>query len=215
MESGDYQITMFVFNIPVTMHWKGLWTLFIYHGKVVDAFIPEKKSKCGKRFGFVRFINFLDAQTTISRLNGFVILGCRIWVKIARFKGRREIWRRATMQQLLDILKQRKWSYLKEFFIHIKSWSEKIVFSKRVTWIEIFGVPMHCWNYETFKRVAGKWGTLLSMEENLSGIKNFENIEMLISITQLKKVEEVVLLEVGDIKFSVSLWNFSGRRFWS
>ncbi|KAK5845665.1 hypothetical protein PVK06_001866 [Gossypium arboreum] len=108
-------------------------------------------------------------------------------------------------EELLDILKQRKWSYLKEFFIHIKSWSEKIVFSNRVTWIKIFGVPMHCWNYETFKRVAGKWGTLLSMEENLSRIKNFENIEMLISITQLKKVEEVVLLEVGDIKFSVSV----------
>ncbi|KAK5845666.1 uncharacterized protein LOC108481700 [Gossypium arboreum] len=108
MESGDYQITMFVFNIPVTMHWKGLWTLFIYHGKVVDAFIPEKKRKCGKRFGFVRFINFLDAQRTISRLNGFVILGCRIWVKIARFKGRREIWRRATMQRKTLVIKEAK-----------------------------------------------------------------------------------------------------------
>ncbi|PPR94547.1 hypothetical protein GOBAR_AA26119 [Gossypium barbadense] len=54
MESGDYQITMFVFNIPVTMHWKG------------------------------------------------------IWVKIARFKGRREIWRRATMQRKTLVIKEAK-----------------------------------------------------------------------------------------------------------
>ncbi|TYJ13921.1 hypothetical protein E1A91_A10G083000v1, partial [Gossypium mustelinum] len=86
---GGFSITVFVFNISVTMHWKGLWTLFSYHGKVVNAFIPEKTSRNGKRFGFVRFSNFLDAQRAISRLNGFVILGNRIWVNIARFNGRR------------------------------------------------------------------------------------------------------------------------------
>ncbi|PPR91026.1 hypothetical protein GOBAR_AA29661 [Gossypium barbadense] len=80
-----------------------------------------------------------------------------------------------------------------------------MVFSERATWTEISKVPMHCWNYKMFKRVTGKWGTLVSMGENLSGTMNFEKIEMLISITQLKKVEEVVLLEVGDIKFPVSV----------
>ncbi|PPS01049.1 hypothetical protein GOBAR_AA19617 [Gossypium barbadense] len=64
-------------------------------------------------------------------------------------------------EELLDILKQREWSYLKEFFVNIKPWSEKMVFSERVTWIEVSGLPMHCWNYETFKRIAGKWGTLV------------------------------------------------------
>ncbi|MFQ6654374.1 hypothetical protein Gotur_025388 [Gossypium turneri] len=39
----------------MTMHWKGLWALFRYHGEVIDAFIPVKKSKSGKRFGFVRY----------------------------------------------------------------------------------------------------------------------------------------------------------------
>ncbi|KAH1063661.1 hypothetical protein J1N35_028648 [Gossypium stocksii] len=109
MESGDdYQITVFVLNISVTMHWKGLWTLFSYHSKVVDAFIPEKKGKCGKRFGFMRFNNFSYAQKAISRLNGFVILGSRIRVKIARFKGRREIWRRVTMRRNTLVINETK-----------------------------------------------------------------------------------------------------------
>ncbi|PPD76600.1 hypothetical protein GOBAR_DD26476 [Gossypium barbadense] len=34
-------IIAFVHNIPMTMHWKGLWALFRYHGEVIDAFIPE------------------------------------------------------------------------------------------------------------------------------------------------------------------------------
>ncbi|KAK5813390.1 hypothetical protein PVK06_028840 [Gossypium arboreum] len=78
----------------------------IYHGKVVDAFISEKKSKGGKSFGFVRFSNFSDAQRAISRLNGFVILGSRIWVNIARYKGRRTIWRRVIKQRSLLFIKE-------------------------------------------------------------------------------------------------------------
>ncbi|KAB2092159.1 hypothetical protein ES319_A02G009900v1 [Gossypium barbadense] len=99
----------------------------------------------------------------------------------------------------------REWSYLKEFFINIEPWSERLVFSERITWIEVSGVPMHCWNYETLKRIAGKWGNLVSMGENLLGSNNFEKIEMLISTSQVKKIDEMVLLEVGDVRFPVSV----------
>ncbi|PPR96935.1 hypothetical protein GOBAR_AA23729 [Gossypium barbadense] len=270
MASGGFQVTVFVSNILTSMHWKGLWALFSYHGKVVDAFIPVKKSKRGMRFGFVRYDNYSDASRAISRLNGFVFLGSRIWVKFARFKGRRTIWRRVSKQhnplnsegiiqerveyvgrgkvgkekledtrrrnlldsclgdssgvaglkmaevvqghvedellwkfqkclvgevasfcelksladkvarmglgeicvkriqgnyflleiqdkELLEILKQREWSYLKEFFINIEPWSERLVFSERITWIEV------------------------------------------------KKIDEMVLLEVGDVRFPVSV----------
>ncbi|KAG8491579.1 hypothetical protein CXB51_014853 [Gossypium anomalum] len=311
-------ITVFVSNIPASMHWKGLWAFFSFHGKVVDAFISEKKSKGDMRFGFVRYANYSNARRAISRLNGFVILGSRIWVREARFKGNRTIWRRVVKhrnssyseesnkkrldnvgrgkegkgkiedewnlnllerssgvgsglvgmkmagvvqghvedellwkyqkclvgevasfyelksladritrmglgdicvkriqgnfflieiqdEELLEILKQREWSYLKEFFINIEPWSERLVFSERITWIEVSGVPMHYWNYETFKRIAGKWGNLVSMGENLLGTNNFEKVEMLISISQVKKIDEIVLLEVGDVRFLVSV----------
>ncbi|KAH1115510.1 hypothetical protein J1N35_008888 [Gossypium stocksii] len=83
--------TVFVYNIPDSMHWKGLWALFRFHGNVVDAFIPAKRSMEGNRFGFVRFAKLVDAQRAISRLDGFVILGKKIWVKMARFSGKRKI----------------------------------------------------------------------------------------------------------------------------
>ncbi|MBA0693253.1 hypothetical protein Goari_010747 [Gossypium aridum] len=60
------------------MHWNGLWVLFRYHGEVIDAFIPVKKSKSGRRFGFVRYDKMMDRRKAINRLNGFVILWNRI-----------------------------------------------------------------------------------------------------------------------------------------
>lgn len=76
------------------MHWKGLWGLFSFHGEVKDAFVPIKKSKDGTRFGFFRYSNDTDAHRAIERLNGFVLLGYRIGVKMASFRGKRKIWKR-------------------------------------------------------------------------------------------------------------------------
>ncbi|PPR84772.1 hypothetical protein GOBAR_AA35943 [Gossypium barbadense] len=71
--------------------------------------------------------------------------------------------------ELYDILKQGDWSYLKEFFIHIAPWSEKLIISERVTWIE--------------------------MGENWSGVNNFEKVEMMISISQVQMLNEIAFLE--------------------
>ncbi|KAB2083826.1 hypothetical protein ES319_A05G294400v1 [Gossypium barbadense] len=174
------------------MHWKGLWALFGYHGEVVDAFIPTKRCRNGKRFGFVRFSNERDAQRVIMRLNGFFLLGKRIRLKMARYNGRR---------------KQIEWSYLKDFFIKIEPWSEKLKINERVAWIEVSGVPLHCWKYETFKRVAGLWGKLVSVGENLTKVHNFKKIGLLISITQSNVVDDLVSMTVGDDLFLVRLDN--------
>lgn len=40
----------------------------------------------------------MDAQRAILRLNGFVILGRRIWVKLAKFRGERKIWKKVKAQ---------------------------------------------------------------------------------------------------------------------
>lgn len=92
--NGGPCITLFVYNIPQCMHWKGLWMLFEYHGTVVDAFIPVRESRRGKRYGFIRFRYRKDAHRAIARLNGFVLLGSRIWVKLATYKGNRKVWRK-------------------------------------------------------------------------------------------------------------------------
>ncbi|PPR98008.1 hypothetical protein GOBAR_AA22653 [Gossypium barbadense] len=43
------------------------------------------------------------------------------------------------------------------------------------------------------------------MGENWSGANNFEKVEMLISISQVQKLDEIVLLEVGEVRFPVSI----------
>ncbi|KAL4388714.1 hypothetical protein GQ457_09G011480 [Hibiscus cannabinus] len=95
-------VTVFVSNLPQRLHWKGLWATFAHHGDVVDAFIPMKKNNDGKRFGFVRFSKKIDAQRAISRLNGFVLFGYRIFVSLARFNVRNKFWRKVSSKVNLE-----------------------------------------------------------------------------------------------------------------
>ncbi|KAK8658436.1 hypothetical protein V6N13_036642 [Hibiscus sabdariffa] len=47
MYSREEGMSIFIFNLLEKIHWKGLWVLFSYHGDVLDAFIPRKRSKRG------------------------------------------------------------------------------------------------------------------------------------------------------------------------
>ncbi|MBA0576412.1 hypothetical protein Golob_027475 [Gossypium lobatum] len=161
-------VLLLVYNIPVTMHWKGLWTLFRYHGDVIDAFIPAKKSKSGKKLGFVRFDKIMDAQKVINRLNGFVILGNRISVYLERFKGRRQVWRKVPVN---GDSKQ-----------NMENHKEGIVSGKKEMDIKlIIG--------ETYNRsrdnlslkevMDGLWGKLVPLGENMTKVNSFDKMAML------------------------------------
>nr|GEY06184.1 RNA-directed DNA polymerase, eukaryota [Tanacetum cinerariifolium] len=65
--------SVFVTNFPDSFGSRDLWSLCEEYGKVVDVFIPNRKSKAGKRFAFVRFIRVDDMDRLIGNL-------CTLWV---------------------------------------------------------------------------------------------------------------------------------------
>ncbi|KAK8544296.1 hypothetical protein V6N13_034658 [Hibiscus sabdariffa] len=55
---------------------------------------------------------------------------------------------------LLKTLEGQQWSLLKEVFVEVDYWVESFKIPERSTWIEVTGIPLHCWNSITFKRIA-------------------------------------------------------------
>ncbi|KAK8585593.1 hypothetical protein V6N13_050570 [Hibiscus sabdariffa] len=85
LDNGNKEvISLFVENRLEKLHWKGLWFSFARHGDVVSVYIAKRKSRGGKRFGFVRMKNLVEAERVMERLHGFTLYGSKLSVKRAR-----------------------------------------------------------------------------------------------------------------------------------
>ncbi|XVF18493.1 hypothetical protein REPUB_Repub11eG0026500 [Reevesia pubescens] len=101
--------TLFVNNIPPNVHWRWLGWDFQRIGKVVDVFMPRKKSFKERRIGFVRFALVGKAKRAQWNLNGVWFLSHKIGVNIARFNPRKSFWRKT--EALRGVIGQEVGSY--------------------------------------------------------------------------------------------------------
>ncbi|GKC12731.1 RNA-directed DNA polymerase, eukaryota [Tanacetum coccineum] len=76
--------SVFITNFPDQSSAKDLWNACKQYGYVVDAFIPNRRSKTGKRFGFVRFIKVFDVECLVSNL-------CTVWIGKNRIHAKSNI----------------------------------------------------------------------------------------------------------------------------
>lgn len=78
--------SVFVTNFPDSASAKDLFKACNQYGHVIDSYIPNKKSKSGKRFGFVKFINVFSEERLINNLCTVWIGRSRIHANIAHFQ---------------------------------------------------------------------------------------------------------------------------------
>ncbi|GKE40633.1 RNA-directed DNA polymerase, eukaryota, nucleotide-binding alpha-beta plait domain protein, partial [Tanacetum coccineum] len=78
--------SVFISNFLDDCSSRDLWKVCNGYGTVVDVFIPNKRSKAGKRFAFVRFINVLNLDRLIENLKTIWIGRFHLSANTARFE---------------------------------------------------------------------------------------------------------------------------------
>ncbi|GLU01162.1 hypothetical protein SLE2022_184840 [Rubroshorea leprosula] len=73
--------TFFIYNFPENVEVKELWYRFQRYGKVIDVFVPKKRDKWGKRFGFLRLLGVENESQMVRRLNEIWIDSYKLRVK--------------------------------------------------------------------------------------------------------------------------------------
>ncbi|GJU48567.1 nucleotide-binding alpha-beta plait domain-containing protein [Tanacetum coccineum] len=77
---------IFVTNFPDSFSAKYLFHLCKQYGHVVDSFIPTKRTKDDKHFGFVRFINVFNVEILVNNLCTILVGRSKFHANVARFK---------------------------------------------------------------------------------------------------------------------------------
>ncbi|KAK8626681.1 hypothetical protein V6N13_134314 [Hibiscus sabdariffa] len=106
---------------------------------------------------------------------------------------------------LYIMLEDLDWSYLKEIFCKIEAWPEKLKRPHRATWVEVTGLPLHCWNGTTMGRIAELWENFESLGENANRIIDCEKATTLISIEHPFRIEEVIEIRIGNDVYGISV----------
>nr|GEW61983.1 nucleotide-binding alpha-beta plait domain-containing protein [Tanacetum cinerariifolium] len=78
--------SIYVTNLPERFGAKDLWNTCQSYGHVVDTFIPDRRSKAGKCFGFVRFIKIIDVDRLVNNLCTIWIGRSKLHANVARFQ---------------------------------------------------------------------------------------------------------------------------------
>ncbi|GKV51081.1 hypothetical protein SLEP1_g57759 [Rubroshorea leprosula] len=99
---SGWSTTFFFYNFPEELEAKFLWNSFQMYGKVVDVYLPRKRDKRGKRFGFVRMIGVNNEMQMERRLNGIWIGSYKIRVKIANDQQRKPSMSRKIQGEVKD-----------------------------------------------------------------------------------------------------------------
>ncbi|GJT66464.1 RNA-directed DNA polymerase, eukaryota, reverse transcriptase zinc-binding domain protein [Tanacetum coccineum] len=89
-DANKISTSIFVTNFPDQFYAKDLWKACNQYGNVVDAFISHRRSKSGKRFGFVRFIRVFDVDRLVNNL-------CTIWVDHFKLHANKARFQRAPL----------------------------------------------------------------------------------------------------------------------
>ncbi|GJY97027.1 RNA-directed DNA polymerase, eukaryota [Tanacetum coccineum] len=87
--------SIFVTNFPDDTTSKVLWSVCQTYGTVVDVYIPNCKSKAGKRFAFVRFIKVDNVDRLVGNL-------CTLWIGRMHLHANVVRFERASLQPSLS-----------------------------------------------------------------------------------------------------------------
>ena len=107
---GMREITSFFFsNFPDEMNEVGLWKIFQRWGKVREVIVAGKRTKEGRRFGFVRFQGVRNDKELEYQLDKITIGNRRLFVNLPKYNRRRSQERKQE-----DVTLREKGSYAQE-----------------------------------------------------------------------------------------------------
>ncbi|GKV00720.1 hypothetical protein SLEP1_g13361 [Rubroshorea leprosula] len=225
------QATGFFFtNIPNGWSYFEMWAEFAKFGRVFAIYSPPRRSRNGRRFGFVRYLNVKDEKELERKLDQIRIRGHKIWVNIAKYPSK-EVKERETRRIVTTNMVAAGKSYadaVKGKLGRAPQKAEHIQAEKRpklramggkmilmecedkeelkelvqgvVSWL---GAPIHAWGPDFFENMANAWGKFICLDDSTSKRKRFDIARFLISTSIMDLISIKRQIKVNGVFYNL------------
>nr|GEX71936.1 putative RNA-directed DNA polymerase, eukaryota, reverse transcriptase zinc-binding domain protein [Tanacetum cinerariifolium] len=168
--------SIFITNFLVSFSTKELFNSCKQYGHVVDAFIPTKRSKAGKRIGLSgvgnSYVHVVKGKTPSVNTKSDPTLAlvlddeCLNSTDLSNsLLGRVKEF--TSLSNLKMVMNNEGFNNFKiqSWFSQLIQASIDFIIEGRIVWVEIEGIPFKTWSDNTFKCIASKWGELLHIDD--------------------------------------------------
>ncbi|GKU98541.1 hypothetical protein SLEP1_g11532 [Rubroshorea leprosula] len=216
------QASVFFFtNFPDDWSHESMWLTFRKFGRVLAIYCPPRKSKSGRRFGFVRFLEVKNEVELERKLDQIRVGTSKLWVNRPRFRMEEGRNRGDTKPAEMNLVKpgrsfaevvkgnqgveDNKGSNLQQWFEEVKPWSPSSVAKERFVWIRCQGVPIHAWGLEFFSSIGAVWGKVISLDDSTSKKIRFDIGRFLISTPIMEFISKSMTITVNGMPYTVKV----------
>nr|GEX64493.1 putative RNA-directed DNA polymerase, eukaryota, reverse transcriptase zinc-binding domain protein [Tanacetum cinerariifolium] len=153
--------SFYVSYLPDSLNAKGLWNACVSYGRLVDAYITNKRS-----------IGVLHPKKATPAVTPPVVPVCTTFLKDqdlitiedASIVILRKVKDVESMGNMYAICKNASFLDLSIYHVGAKSPYPSFKVDKRMIWVEISGMPLCAWGSNTFKKVASLFGKFMFFE---------------------------------------------------
>ena len=101
---------------------------------------------------------------------------------------------------------------LREYGADLRNWTMEEVCQTRRTWVECFGVPLHGWCEDNFRRIAEQRGTVVQCDYQITQMSHFNYAKVLIDTCCYSLIQGSVYLSINGCGYDVYVKEVSYAR---
>ncbi|WJX40939.1 hypothetical protein P8452_28362 [Trifolium repens] len=166
-------------------------------GRKADGAVEE--DRVWARKGLIGMVKNIDEVPLIQQK----ILDVGITtVKIIPMGGKKVFIQPLEDEDLWDLVKDAEEFY---WFVNIKEWNPKEISSDRSIWIRVYGVPVHAWRENFFKRILECTGEVIVLDDDTLKKRRFDYARVLIRTSALSFINQVEKVKIDEDFFVVRL----------
>ena len=81
------------------------------------------------------------------------------------------------------------------FFDDVRLWSKGDNFDDRLVWLECYGIHLKCWTMDNVRKIGGKWGPVLSIDNRVDDVCSLTYARMLVRTKAQNKIDVRIRLQ--------------------
>ncbi|GKU86167.1 hypothetical protein SLEP1_g729 [Rubroshorea leprosula] len=220
-----------------------MWNTFRKFGRVYAIYSPNRRSKNGSRFRFVRYLDVKDIRELERKLDQIWVEGRKLWVNTPRYvEAKKEVREQKTIQGLelkpqnrsyAEVLKRKMVlldyddkeelkelvemtsEWLRQWFEEVKPWSPEMVADERFVWIRCQGAPLNVWRTDFFATMGWSWGKFICLDDSTSQKRRFDIARFLILTPMMNTIFVTRQIKINGSMYNVKFMKEFTNSFFS